>query len=155
MLLKRDPTSPATAEEAFQIAIAVAKHQSTRCFELRAALPLAKLYQSTSRPVEAHAVLAPTLEGFAPTPEMTEIARRRRGWSVSRRAASCGELYSRSQLNAGFGTVLPGVGPDSAQLKRPNRGLLRPLNVDSRPRGMIEPCPLSAQSDTEQRAIGL
>jgi hypothetical protein len=41
---------------------------------LRAALALAKLYQSTSRPVEAHAVLAPSLEGFAPTPEMPEIA---------------------------------------------------------------------------------
>ena len=35
---------------------------------------LAKLYQSTGRPAEAHAVLAPALEGFAPTPEMPEIA---------------------------------------------------------------------------------
>ena len=39
-----------------------------------AALSLAKLYQSTGRPVDAHAVLAPALEGFAPTPEMPEIA---------------------------------------------------------------------------------
>jgi hypothetical protein len=31
-------------------------------------------YQSTDRPVEAHAVLAPALEGFSPTPEMAEIA---------------------------------------------------------------------------------
>jgi hypothetical protein len=37
------------------------------------ALSLAKLYQSTGRPAEAHAVLAPPLEGFAPTPEMPEI----------------------------------------------------------------------------------
>jgi len=37
-------------------------------------LSLAKLYQSTARPVEAHAVLGPALEGFAPTPEMPEIA---------------------------------------------------------------------------------
>ena len=40
----------------------------------RAALSLAKLYQSTGRPADAHAVLAPALEGFAPTPEMAEIA---------------------------------------------------------------------------------
>jgi hypothetical protein len=41
---------------------------------LRAALSLAKLYQSTGRPAEAHAVLAPALEGFSPTPETPEIA---------------------------------------------------------------------------------
>jgi hypothetical protein len=41
--------------------------------KLRAALALAKLYQSTGRLAEAHAVLAPALEGFAPTPEMPEI----------------------------------------------------------------------------------
>ena len=74
ILLKRDPANPAPAEEAFQTAIAVAKQQGTRSFELRAALSLAKLYQSTGRPVEAHAVLAPALEGFAPTSEMPEIA---------------------------------------------------------------------------------
>ncbi len=74
ILLKRDPANPAPAEEAFQAAIAVAKRQGTRSFELRAALSLAKLYQSTGRPPDAHAVLAPALEGFSPTPEMPEIA---------------------------------------------------------------------------------
>ena len=64
MLLKQDPANPAPAEEAFLTAIAVAKQQGTRSFELRAALSLAKLYQSTGRPAEAHAVLAPALEGF-------------------------------------------------------------------------------------------
>jgi predicted ATPase len=73
MLLKRDPASLAPAEEAFQTATAVAKQQATRSFELRAALSLAKLYQSTGRPAEANAVLAPALEGFSPTPEMREI----------------------------------------------------------------------------------
>ncbi len=67
ILLKRDPAILAPAEEAFQAAIAVAKQQATRSFELRAALALAKLYQSTARPADAHAVLAPALEGFAPT----------------------------------------------------------------------------------------
>ena len=74
MLLRRDPASPASAEAALQTALAVAKQQGARSFELRAALALAKLYQSTARPVEAHDVLAPALEGFAPTPEMPEIA---------------------------------------------------------------------------------
>jgi hypothetical protein len=74
MLLKCDPANPAPAEEAFLSAIAIAKQQSTRSFELRAALSLAKFYQLTRRPAEAHAVLTPALEGFAPTPEMPEIA---------------------------------------------------------------------------------
>ena len=74
ILWRRDPANSAPAEEALQTAIAVAKQQGTRSFELRAALALAKLYQSTGRPAEAHAVLAPALEGFSPTPEMPEIA---------------------------------------------------------------------------------
>jgi predicted ATPase len=74
ILLECDPANPAPAEEAFQAAIVVAKRQGTRSFELRAALSLAKLYQSTGRPADAHAVLAPALEDFEPTPEMPEIA---------------------------------------------------------------------------------
>ena len=74
MLLKRDPANPAPAEEALLTAIAIAKQQSTRSFELRAALALAKLYQSAGRPADAHAVLEPALEGFSSTPEMPEIA---------------------------------------------------------------------------------
>jgi predicted ATPase len=73
MLVKRDPASPALAEEALKTAIAVAQRQGTRSFELRAALVLAKLYQATTQPAEAYAVLAPALEGFSPTPEMPEI----------------------------------------------------------------------------------
>jgi hypothetical protein len=71
MLLKRDPTNRAPADPALRTA--VAQGQGTRSFKMRAALSLAKLYQSTGRPAEAHAVLAPPLEGFAPTPEMPEI----------------------------------------------------------------------------------
>jgi class 3 adenylate cyclase/predicted ATPase len=74
ILLKRDPTNPAPAEEALLAAIAIAQAQKARSFELQAALALAKLYQSTNQPVEAHAVLAPALEGFSPTPEMPELA---------------------------------------------------------------------------------
>jgi tetratricopeptide (TPR) repeat protein len=74
ILLKADPQNPAPAEEAYRAAISVAKEQSARSFGLQAALKLAKLYQSAGRPVDAHAVLAPALEGFSPTPEMPEIA---------------------------------------------------------------------------------
>ena len=74
ILLKRDPADSAPAEEAFLTAIAIAQQQKARSFELRAALSLAKLYQTTGRPADAHAVLAPALEGFSPTPEFPEIA---------------------------------------------------------------------------------
>jgi predicted ATPase len=74
ILLKGDAANPAPAEEAFLTAIAVARQQGTRSFQLRAALSLAKMHQSTARPADAHAVLAPALDDFAPTPEMPEIA---------------------------------------------------------------------------------
>jgi class 3 adenylate cyclase/predicted ATPase len=74
MLLQRNPSNPGPVEEAFETAIAVAHKQGARSFELRAALSLAKLYQSTARPLDAHAVLASALGGFSPTPEMPEIA---------------------------------------------------------------------------------
>ena len=74
ILLKKHADSPAPAEDAYLAAIAIAQRQKARSFELRAALSLAKLYQSTGRPADAHAVLAPALEGFSPTPEMPEIA---------------------------------------------------------------------------------
>ena len=74
ILLKRDPANTAPAEDAFLAAIAVAQQQKARSFELRAALSLAKLYHSTDRPADAHAVLASALKGFSPTPEFPEIA---------------------------------------------------------------------------------
>jgi predicted ATPase len=74
ILLKRDPADPARAEEAIRTAIVIAREQGARSYELLASLSLAKLYQSTARPVEARVVLVPALEGFSPTPEMPEIA---------------------------------------------------------------------------------
>jgi tetratricopeptide (TPR) repeat protein len=74
ILLKRDPAKKAPAEEAFITAIAIAQQQKARSFELRAALSLAKLYQSIGRAADAHTVLAPALERIAPTPEFPEIA---------------------------------------------------------------------------------
>jgi predicted ATPase len=74
ILLKRNLADPGPAEEAYRTAIAIAKEQGARSYELLASLALAKLYQLTGRPAEAHAVLAPVLEGFSLTSEMPEIA---------------------------------------------------------------------------------
>jgi predicted ATPase len=57
-------------------ATAIAQSQEARSFELRAALSLAKLYRAANRDADAHAVLAPAVEGFPPTqqfPELTEV----------------------------------------------------------------------------------
>ena len=74
ILLKADSEHPVRAEDAYRAAISIARDRGARSFGLQAALRLAKLYQSTGRPVEAHDALAPALEGFSPTPEMPEIA---------------------------------------------------------------------------------
>ena len=74
ILLKRDPVNTTPAEDALLTAIAIAQQQKARSFELRAALDLARLYNSTSRAADAHALLAPALKGFSPTPEFLEIA---------------------------------------------------------------------------------
>jgi predicted ATPase len=73
ILLNGDPVNTALAEEAFLTAINVAQRQRARTFELQAALALGKLYQRDSRATDVHAVLAPALEAFAPTPELPEI----------------------------------------------------------------------------------
>jgi predicted ATPase len=73
VLLQRDPANVAPAEEAYRTAIAVAREQGAPSHALLAALSFTKLCHSTGRPTDAHAVLAPALEGFSPTPEMPEI----------------------------------------------------------------------------------
>jgi predicted ATPase len=75
ILLKRDPANTAAAEQSLQAAIAIAQSQKACSFELRAALALAKLYRAANRDADAHAALAPAVEGFPSTqqfPELTE-----------------------------------------------------------------------------------
>jgi hypothetical protein len=55
-------------------AVVVAREHGARAFQLRAALSLAKLYQSIARATEAKSILSSALEGFRPTPEFPEIA---------------------------------------------------------------------------------
>jgi predicted ATPase len=75
ILLKLDPADTAATEQSLQTAIGIAQSQKARSFQLRAALSLAKLYHAANRDADAHAVLAPAVEGFPPTqqfPELTE-----------------------------------------------------------------------------------
>jgi predicted ATPase len=74
ILLKRDPADTAAARQSLQAAIAIAQSQKARSFELRAALSLAKLYHAANRDADAHAVLAPAVEGFPATQEFPELA---------------------------------------------------------------------------------
>jgi predicted ATPase len=73
ILLKRDPADTAAAERSLQAAIAIAQSQKARSFELRAALSLARLYRAANRDADAHAVLAPAVEGFPPTEQFPEL----------------------------------------------------------------------------------
>jgi adenylate cyclase len=74
IILMRDPSDSGTAEASLQTAIATARRQHARSFELRAALDLSKMLRGVGRNADALAILAPALEGFSPTPEMPEIA---------------------------------------------------------------------------------
>ncbi len=64
----------AASESALKTAMAIAKKQEARSYSLLASMSLAKLFKADSLPAEALAILAPTLEGFTPTPEMPQIA---------------------------------------------------------------------------------
>jgi len=73
LLLKLRQPDFAAAESAFMHAIEIARNQNTRTFELRAALSLAKLCQTTGRDQVASELLVPTLVGFNSGPEIPEL----------------------------------------------------------------------------------
>jgi len=75
ILLRRGPADTAVAEQSLQAAIAIAQSQKARSFELRAALSLAQLYHAANRDADAHAVLAPAVEGFPPTQQFPNSPR--------------------------------------------------------------------------------
>ncbi len=131
-LLKQNPASPAPAEEAFLTAIAVAKQRGARSFELLAALSLAKLYQSTARLTEADAVLAPALDGFAPTPEMPEIEEAREMLATIEAVRICDRGVDNALSN--------GRSPTTATSVVAVGNVRLPSAPDCR--WQIEPCPL-------------
>ena len=71
-----DPASCA-ARDAFQSAIEIARRQGALCFELRAALAMAKLHQASGRTGDARAPLVSALKGFPTTADTPEIAEAR------------------------------------------------------------------------------
>ncbi len=73
LLLKLRQPDVAAAESAFIRAIEIARSQHTRTFELRAALSLAKLCQTTGREKVASELLVAALVGFNAGPEVPEI----------------------------------------------------------------------------------
>ena len=52
------------AEECFQQALEIARHQEARWWELRAATSLARLWQSQDKKTEARDLLTPVYEWF-------------------------------------------------------------------------------------------
>jgi predicted ATPase len=73
LLLKLPRRNVAAAESAFLRAIDVARSQNTRTFELRAALSLAKLYQTVGRAQAASELLVPALVTFNANSDVPEV----------------------------------------------------------------------------------
>jgi hypothetical protein len=99
ILLKHDPANPAPAEGAYRTAIATAKQQGARSYELLASLSLAKLDQSTGHPAEAFAVLAPALEGFSPTPRCRRSSKRKRCWQRWQQTSPTPQTFADRPIN--------------------------------------------------------
>jgi predicted ATPase len=64
LLMALPRRDPGEAEERFHRAIAIARQQSARMWELRAATSLARLWRDQGRGAEAHDVLAPVYGWF-------------------------------------------------------------------------------------------
>jgi predicted ATPase len=64
LLLQRHPVDAPQAETCFQQALAIARRQQAKSWELRAAMSLARLWQHQGKPGEAHRLLAETYGWF-------------------------------------------------------------------------------------------
>ena len=64
LLLARSPSDRAEAEACFREALGVARQQSAKSYELRAATNLARLWQQQDRRQEARALLTPIYDWF-------------------------------------------------------------------------------------------
>jgi len=64
LLLRQDVPDAAQAEACFQQALAVARQQQAKSWELRAAMSLARLWQQQGKRAEAHGLLAPIYGWF-------------------------------------------------------------------------------------------
>jgi predicted ATPase len=69
---------PAKAEESFRTALAIAREQGTRGYELRAATSLARLWREQGRRGDARELLAPVYDSFTEgfdTPDLKDAAK--------------------------------------------------------------------------------
>ena len=102
------------------------RNKARAVFGLQAALSLAKLYQSTTRPVDAHAVLAPALEGFCAD---AGNARDRRGAGAARGACGGGRGQGRGCAPRAPAASANGIRPSCDVVeglrRRGNKGRLR------------------------------
>jgi class 3 adenylate cyclase/tetratricopeptide (TPR) repeat protein len=73
LLLRHDPASLSGAEDAFNRALDIARHQQTTTFELRSALGLARLHNKNGRAEAVSEVLAPVLAAFDAERDLPEI----------------------------------------------------------------------------------
>jgi predicted ATPase len=73
VLRQRPYSDMAAAETCFRSALAVAREQGTRGYELRAATSLARLWRDRNRRVEAHNLLAPIYGCFTEGFEMLDL----------------------------------------------------------------------------------
>jgi predicted ATPase len=72
-LLEIDSANAAKSEACFQQAVKVARSQKAKCWELRAATSLAKLWHSQKKTDEAHDLLAPVYNWFTEGFDTTDL----------------------------------------------------------------------------------
>jgi predicted ATPase len=73
LLLGCDPPNISSAEDALKRALAIARSQQTKTFELRGAVGLARLYRATGRTGAVSELLAPVLVDFDTAQHLPEI----------------------------------------------------------------------------------
>ena len=115
-------TDAAGAEAAYRDALRLSVAQGARSETLLVSIALAKLYQSTGRPLEAHAVLSDALEGFLATPAMPEIAEAQALLAALAETdavkAEAARRETRSKLHTGYALatmMTKGFGADATQ----------------------------------------
>ena len=84
LLLKRDPSNPAPAEEAFQTALAIARSRARGVGVCERRSSAREAYQSTGELVECPRHPRARARRLSPTPKCQEIAERRRSLNVWR-----------------------------------------------------------------------
>lgn len=73
LLMMRDPASHAEAEACFQHALAIARAQEAKSWELRAATSMARLWSMEGRFAAAHSLLQPVCEAFSEESNDTDV----------------------------------------------------------------------------------